>query len=150
MTNENQKELFSKILENLNNFVIKPQKEGGKNNYYGEQIKNLLPEGENEPNEILKNSIIMEKIFPPEYETIMLKNDEMKIEKVVSEFSVYGVILSDDTKYYLNKSVGYLVRTKEVGENEGGIMSGAAAVDIPFLIDMEVNREDESVIEYTF
>ena len=150
MNSENQKELIKKIFENLNNFVIKPQKEGGKNNYYGEQIKNLLPEGENEPNEILKNSIIMEKIFPPEYETIMLKNDEMKIEKVVSEFSVYGVILSDDTKYYLNKSVGYLVRTKEVGENEGGIMSGAAAVDIPFLIDMEVNREDESVIEYTF
>ena len=75
---------------------------------------------------------------------------EMVIEKVVSEFSVYGVILSDNSKYYLNKSVGFLVRSKEASQNEGGIMAGVAAVDIPFLIDMNVNREDESVIEYTF
>ena len=100
--------------------------------------------------ELLKNSIIMEKIKPPEYETMIIKNDEMVIEKVVSEFSVYGVILSDESKYYLNKSVGFLVRSKEASQNEGGIMAGVAAVDIPFLIDMNVNREDESVIEYTF
>jgi glutathione synthase len=150
MNLEEQKELYSKIINNLNDFVIKPQKEGGANNYYNEQIKNLIPEGENEPNELLKNSIIMEKIKPPEYETMIIKNDEMVIEKVVSEFSVYGVILSDDSKYYLNKSVGFLVRSKEASQNEGGIMAGVAAVDIPFLIDMNVNREDESVIEYTF
>ena len=150
MNLEEQKELYSKIINNLNDFVIKPQKEGGANNYYNEQIKNLIPEGENEPNELLKNSIIMEKIKPPEYETMIIKNDEMVIEKVVSEFSVYGVILSDESKYYLNKSVGFLVRSKEASQNEGGIMAGVAAVDIPFLIDMNVNREDESVIEYTF
>jgi glutathione synthase len=150
MTPEAQKELFAKITENLNDFVVKPQKEGGANNYYGEQIKSLIPEGENEPNDELKNSIIMEKINPPEYETMVLKNDELVLQKVVSEFSVYGVILSDDAKYYLNKSVGFLVRTKDANQNEGGIMTGVAAVDIPFLIDMPVNREDESVIEYTF
>ena len=150
MNLEEQKELYSKIINNLNDFVIKPQKEGGANNYYNEQIKNLIPEGENEPNELLKNSIIMEKIKPPEYETMIIKNDEMVIEKVVSEFSVYGVILSDESKYYLNKSVGFLVRSKEASQNEGGIMAGVSAIDIPFLIDMPVNREDESVIEYTF
>ena len=150
MTPEAQKELFAKITENLNDFVVKPQKEGGANNFYGEQIKSLIPEGENEPNDELKNSIIMEKINPPEYETMVLKNDELVLQKVVSEFSVYGVILSDDAKYYLNKSVGFLVRTKDANQNEGGIMTGVAAVDIPFLIDMPVNREDESVIEYTF
>ena len=116
MNLEEQKELYAKIMENLNGFVIKPQKEGGKNNFYGEEIK----------------------------------NDELVFEKVVSEFSVYGVILSDEEKYYLNKSVGFLVRSKEASQNEGGIMAGVAAIDIPFLIDMPVNREDESVIEYTF
>ena len=150
MNLEEQKELYAKIMENLNGFVIKPQKEGGKNNFYGEEIKSLIPEGENEANDVLKNSIIMEKIVPPEYETMVIKNDELVFEKVVSEFSVYGVILSDEEKYYLNKSVGFLVRSKEVNQNEGGIMAGVSAIDIPFLIDMPVNREDESVIEYTF
>jgi hypothetical protein len=60
----------------------------------------------------------------------------------VSEISVYGIIISDDKNIYINKSVGFLLRTKEITQQEGGIMSGSAAIDMPYLIDLKVDNSN--------
>ena len=53
------------LKENYNDYIVKPQKEGGSKNYCGEEILKLLPEDlntleENKINQILIDSIIME------------------------------------------------------------------------------------------
>lgn len=150
MDNEKQKELFTNILSNLENFVVKPQKEGGGNNYYGEKIKELIPNAEVEPSDQLSSAIIMEKINPPEYETVALIEGAAKVMTCVSEFSSYGVVLSDGQNYILNKSVSFLVRTKDKTSQEGGVIVGVSSIDIPCFVDMNVNKEDTNPLTYSF
>jgi len=137
MTKEERIELFKTLSVNPEKFVVKPQKEGGGNNYYNRDILTLLPENfdSDEINNILQNSIIMERIFPPNFETYIIKENQLKIADCVSEFSIYGVVLSNpENTYLINKPAGFLVRTKEVDCNEGGVASGFAAIDLPSFI----------------
>ena len=150
MDKEKQKELFTEILANPSNFVVKPQKEGGGNNYYGDKIKELIPSADGEPNEIINNSIIMEKINPPEYETVALIEGATKVMSAVSEFSAYGVVLSDGTNIIENKSVSFLVRTKDKNSQEGGVIVGVASIDIPCFVDMALNKDDANPLTYSF
>ena len=130
--NEDEKnELVKKIRDNYRNFVIKPQKEGGGNNFYKEDILKLLPEEGKPVDGILKNSIIMERIIPPEQDNYVLIKEELKFIKCVSEIGIYGAILSDDKTIHLNKSIGFLLRTKESNVEEGGVVSGYSAIDFP-------------------
>jgi hypothetical protein len=129
---EESQKLIQELKTNYHNYVVKPQKEGGGNNYYGEDILKLLPKSEEEGvGDILKNSIIMERIFPKEQEAHILKENNLKIANCVSEYSVYGAVISDEKSIILNKSFGFLVRTKETSEGEGGILAGNSAIDLP-------------------
>ena len=76
----------------------------------------------------------MERINPPEYDTYILHNNELKFKKCVSELGIYGAILSDEKTTHLNKSFGFLLRTKESSVQEGGVVTGYSAIDIPELI----------------
>ena len=56
----------------------------------------------------------------------------------VSELGIYGVLLAERTdgqrgawKVHLNHEAGYLLRTKPVGENEGGVVHGVSFLDSP-------------------
>ena len=92
----------------------------------------------------------MEKINPPEYETVALIEGAIKVMTAVSEFSAYGVVLSDATNIIENKSVSYLVRTKDKNSQEGGVIVGVASIDIPCFIDMTINKEDATPLTYSF
>ena len=47
----------------------------------------------------------MERIEPPEYESLNLIDEKVTLNTIVSDFSVYGVIISSDNKTYnVNKS----------------------------------------------
>jgi hypothetical protein len=76
----------------------------------------------------------MERINPPEYDTYILHNSEVKFRKCVSELGIYGAILSDEKGIHLNKSFGFLLRTKESTVQEGGVVTGYSAIDLPKLI----------------
>ncbi len=137
MNDEEKLKLLEEIRENVKKYVVKPQKEGGGNNYYDEAILKLLPE-DNDLSQLskeLSNSIIMERIFPPLHDSVVLRENKLSEAKCVSEFSVYGAIISDEKSILLNKSFGFLVRTKKETVNEGGVASGFSAIDLPFLID---------------
>ena len=151
MDKEKQKELFNQITSNPHSYVIKPQREGGGNNYYDDKIIPLLPKDDSEPSDELLNSIIMERIEAPEYETLNLIDEKVIVNTINSEFSVYGVIISSDDKIYnINKSVGFLVRSKDKNAGEGGVIHGSGCVDLPCLMDININKDDDNPISYNF
>jgi hypothetical protein len=134
LNEDEQKEIINKLRTNYLDYIVKPQKEGGGNNYYNEQILPLLPQEGHQAEGILLNTIIMERINPPEYDTYILHNNELKFKKCISELGIYGAILSDDKTIHLNKSFGFLLRTKESNVQEGGVVTGYSAIDLPKLI----------------
>jgi glutathione synthetase len=129
MSGEDIESLVKEIRGDLNKYIVKPMKEGGGNNYYNEEILSVLPGEKRE--EIFKNSIIMERINPPENETYVLHENTFKYFKAISELSVYGIILSDENTIHLNESVGFLLRTKEKSNQEGGVIIGSSVIDLP-------------------
>jgi glutathione synthase len=121
--------ILEDVKKNTNKYIVKPMKEGGGNNYYNNDILKVVD------SELINTAIIMERIVPPETETLLLENGKVVKKNCVSEVSVYGIILSDDTQIHINKQVGFLLRTKDVSVQEGGVISAAAAIDLPYLVD---------------
>ena len=149
MADDKKKELYEKIKNSPNEFILKPMKEGGGNNVSGENLKNIIPEGDNEPNDLLKNSIIVEKIKSNSHESMILKNEKINVQNSISEFSIYGIILTNEKNLYINKSVSFLVRTKNKDDLEGGVMEGAGAIDIPYLVDVKLESNLSKKVEVT-
>lgn len=52
----------------------------------------------------------------------------------MSELGVFGVFLKVLDETVLNESCGYLMRTKPVSSDEGGVSTGVGVLDSPFLI----------------
>ena len=135
MSPEERKELYADMKANYTKYIVKPQKEGGGNNFYNEDILKVLPkDNSDDVSDILANSLIMERITPKEQECLILIKNGLKLAKCISEISVYGIILADKDKVYINKSAGFLIRTKESHVQEGGVVSGFSAIDIPYLV----------------
>ena len=141
MDQEKQKELFSKIKADPNKYILKPMREGGGNNITGDKLKELIPEEGNEPNDLLKVSVIVDKIDAAVHESIVLRNEKINIQNSISEFSIYGIILTNENNLVMNKSVSFLVRTKNKENIEGGIIEGAGAIDIPCLLDIKLETK---------
>jgi hypothetical protein len=141
MTVEDKDKLYQEMKSNPGGYVVKPMKEGGGNNYFGDDMIKILTD-----DSIIKSSIIMEKIASPEFKAFILKDDKVTEETCVSEIGIYGIILSNETSVLINKSAGFLLRTKNISSEEGGVMSGFSAIDVPYLVDM--NLDSIKTIEY--
>eukprot|EP00210_Caulerpa_lentillifera_P004223 g4028.t1 len=111
-------------------FVLKPQREGGGNNLYGEQMVETLSNKQS-----LAAYILMERIRPRVHRTVLLRNEEFFEEETVSELGIYGLYLRKGSNTLLNKSAGHLLRTKVASSDEGGVFAGFATLDSPYLID---------------
>jgi len=83
-------------LKNPNNYVLKPQREGGGNNIYGEEVGRAL--------ERMRNSdersawILMERINPPKQKNYMVRPNLKDGKKAiytdfVSELGIFGVVI---------------------------------------------------------
>ncbi len=118
--------------------MLKPQREGGGNNYFDSQMLQKLKEANSEE---LKSFILMERVYPAVFDNIItscnyqLDDINTTWTKVVSELGVYGVVLSDvDGNLLLNKETGHLLRSKDVIKLDGGVVAGNACLDSPYLI----------------
>ena len=147
MDAEKQKEFLSQVKADPNKYIAKPMREGGGNNITGDKLKELIPEDGNEPSDFLKNSVIVEKIDAAVHESLVLRNEKINFQNSMSEFSIYGIILCNENNFYINKSVSFLVRTKNKDDVEGGIMEGAGAVDLPCLIDVKLEPNLKKKVE---
>lgn len=114
--------------ENPSNYVLKPQREGGGNNIYREDIVPFL---ESIPKESWGAYILMELIEPPRLTNRILRKGEVSSGRVVNELGVFGTVLWDtDTGHSLqNQQAGWLLRTKFQDSNEGGVSAGFGALD---------------------
>ena len=122
-------EILDRIRLDPNDWVLKPQREGGGNNTYGENILPLL-----ENYKKLKDFILMKKIHCQENFTWMVRNGIAEKTRTVSEVGMFGVIISRGKEIYLNEYAGYLIRTKSTDSNEGGVAAGYAVIDSAYLI----------------
>jgi glutathione synthase len=127
--NQTREKNINILRENSQGFVLKPNREGGGNNKYGDDILNLL----DKENDQLNSYVAMEKILPPKCTTCLIKPNGKHVLHVecINEIGIFGTMVSNvDTKEeYINEVAGYLVRTKTTDTNEGGVATGYSVLD---------------------
>ncbi|TGZ73742.1 hypothetical protein CRM22_001342 [Opisthorchis felineus] len=114
-------------------YVLKPQREGGGNNYFDDELvtklNSLLEQGDH------FSYIIMERLFPFIVENFILTSpDPTKRHEMVSELGIFGAFIGRGDTVLLNEQSGHLLRTKLLQSNEGGIAAGYGCLDSPFLV----------------
>ena len=126
-------------------YVLKPQREGGGYNFYGEDMARKLREncsvgdgggaGDVALGPALSEFILMERLFPPQQRAVLLRNGRVEGEGMtISELGCFGTIVaSGDGEVVHNEYAGFLLRTKFSGVDEGGVASGFATLSSPYL-----------------
>ncbi|XP_060807244.1 glutathione synthetase isoform X2 [Amyelois transitella] len=118
-------------------FVLKPQREGGGNNLYGEDVREALLRMRHSRERAAY--ILMERILPPLVSGYVVRPGAPvppPLTDLVSELGIFGVIIGTKDKIYSNRQVGHMLRTKLADANEGGVAAGLGALDSPYLLDM--------------
>ncbi|XP_078043592.1 glutathione synthetase [Augochlora pura] len=131
--------IIEKAMANPKKYVLKPQREGGGNNIYNENITSKL--------ESMKSSeertawILMDRFYPPIQKNYIVRaqnepfeHSDFSFVDVIPELGIYGVVIGDHDNIIYNEQVGHVLRTKPSDENEGGIAAGIGAIDGPYLI----------------
>ncbi|KAK6203062.1 glutathione synthetase [Scheffersomyces amazonensis] len=120
--------------EQPENFVLKPQREGGGNNIYKENIPSFLKSIDEKE---WGAYILMEIINPPTYRNKIIRNNEIYHEDIISELGIFGTILfNEETGDIIsNKNAGFLLRSKFSTSNEGGVAAGFGCVDNIYLYE---------------
>ncbi|XP_025409253.1 glutathione synthetase-like isoform X5 [Sipha flava] len=136
--NEDGDKAVKMALDCPERFVLKPQREGGGNNLYGEDIRHKLTSCMNSKER--SAWILMDKINPPVQQNYLIRpNQDFKKNSslcdVVSELGIFGIILCDGDNILINEQVGHMMRSKLTSCNEGGVHAGDGVLDSPFLID---------------
>lgn len=141
---------YQLALNSPENFVLKPQREGGGNNVYRHDIPPFLSSLESsatsQARAIAKRQayILMSLIKPRSgmgnYLVKAATSGAVLAKDTVSELGVYGAVLFDNgvegatVKVYHHESGGFLLRTKGRESDEGGVAVGFSVIDSPFLI----------------
>jgi glutathione synthetase len=124
------------------NYVLKPQREGGGYNFYGDKLFEKLrantstgDDGSLKLGEKLAEYILMQRLFPPQQKAILLRGGRVEgTGDSISELGCYGTLVVDaNGKVALNEYAGFLLRTKFSNVDEGGVASGFATLSSPYL-----------------
>lgn len=115
------------------NYVLKPQREGGGNNTYRSAIPGFL---KSIPESHWKSYILMELITPPPEKNIILRNGQVEEGSVIGELGIYGTCIwnTADGQVVHNEEAGYLLRTKGDKSEEGGVAAGFGCMDSVVLV----------------
>lgn len=121
-----------KAFSNPEKYVLKPQREGGGNNIYKENIPGFL---KSIPEDTWGAYILMELIVPPQFQNKILRAGEIYNGDIVSELGVFGTVLwNQSTSDILhNEQVGWLLRSKLQSSDEGGVAAGFGCIDSVYL-----------------
>ncbi|CAI9580595.1 unnamed protein product, partial [Staurois parvus] len=120
-------------LANPEHYVLKPQREGGGNNIYGDEIREVLEKVRHSSERT--SYILMDKIKPQPVRNCLLKaNGKFEISECISELGVFGVYVRQGGEMVLNERVGHLLRTKATEHADGGVAAGVAVLDNPYLV----------------
>ena len=112
-------------------FVLKPQREGGGNNLWGDDMVEKLSSASAEQ---LAAYILMRRINAPAATAAGVRHGELLKFRGINEMGVFGVFLSDGVTEHVNTAAGYLLRTKGTSNHEGGISAGSGFIDSVVLV----------------
>ena len=131
---EGDKRAAQEAMEDPTRFVMKPQREGGGYNYYGDDIRAKIEEAGGP--HCLDEFILMQKLEAPTQSADLMRKGRVEGSgQCISELGVFACIYVDgDGKVVLNDYSGYLLRTKFGGVDEGGVASGFATLSSVSLI----------------
>ncbi|EFC44927.1 eukaryotic glutathione synthetase [Naegleria gruberi] len=126
--------------ENPDDYVLKPQREGGGNLVYGEKLKEYLDiilhdKSHTEYASIKYTYILMKKIKPQLHNKDIIRQGQVAGGECISELGIYGIYLGNGSQELTNGSAGYLLRTKLAKFQDGGVASGVASMDSIYLRD---------------
>ena len=116
---------------NPEDWVLKPQREGGGNNFYDQEIVEKLDKSTLEE---LKQYILMKKIKATPSPAIFMRDNVKHSCTRISELGVYGIVLSDPNGIQINESAGSLLRSKFSEANETGVAAGFGVLDSVLLV----------------
>ncbi|KOM52889.1 hypothetical protein LR48_Vigan09g154800 [Vigna angularis] len=126
-------EIVKNAIENPELFVMKPQREGGGNNIYGNDLKESLLKLQEAGSEEDAAYILMQRIFPATFPAILVRDGNWSTGHVIAEAGIFGTYLRNKDKIIINKESGYMVRTKVSSSYEGGVLPGFGVVDTVYL-----------------
>ena len=156
---EEGKKAFAAALSEPDKFVLKPQREGGGNNVYGQDIGPFLRKIQDSSER--DAFILMDRIRPPKTKNYLLRAgaETKDVKEVISELGVFGYVIGTGENITANKQVliifrskipvsisrfylsfflqvGHMLRTKLADVNEGGVAAGSGALDSVYLVDL--------------
>ena len=114
------------LAENAEQYVLKPQREGGGNNVYGAEIRDFLT---SLPTNEDRAWIAMKRIEAETTESLLVVQEQAQYHQCISELGVFGLLRAQSGDLRINMPVGHLVRTKASNVNEGGVVAGYACLN---------------------
>ena len=114
------------LAENAEQFVLKPQREGGGNNVYGAEIRDFLT---SLPTSEDRAWIAMKRIEAETAESLLVVQEQAQSHQSISELGIFGLLRAQSDDLRINMPVGHLVRTKASNINEGGVVAGYACLN---------------------
>ena len=124
--------IIGKALAQPEAYVMKPQREGGGNNLYGQEMVHALMHMS--PKE-RSAYILMERIHAPVQQSCLVRNGLVMACPCICELGIYGVYIgygSNDP--VMNESAGFLLRVKPASSDEGGVNAGFSVLSSPFFM----------------
>ena len=128
-------------IANPTQYVLKPMREGGGNNFYDAELAHFLStKSDHEKNAM----ILMQRICPnTTTKAVLYRKGDYNIVNSVSEYGIFGGFVGymgpsaqHEAKSLItlhNKPFGSLIRIKAVGVNEGGVAAGFSCLSTPLL-----------------
>lgn len=120
------------------NYVLKPQREGGGNNFYGEELRTLLASLDEHEKSAY---ILMERIFPEPVDSTLIRDGVATVGPALAELGVFTAYIADGPAEHRvtlhNTYAGHIVRTKFLGIDEGGVATGFSCLSSPDLVDRD-------------
>lgn len=103
-------DIIKKAMSNPSAYVLKPQREGGGNNIYGE---NLVSELSRMSEDERAAYILMERIQSPTRDAVLVKKGNTLTCPCICELGIYSVFIGyNGNEPIVNESSGYLLRVK--------------------------------------
>lgn len=92
-SDEESEKAIKLAFEEPEHFVLKPQREGGGNNVYKENIPSFLKSLDKKD---WGAYILMELINPPLYKNKLIRNGEIFHEDIISELGIFGTAVFNE------------------------------------------------------
>lgn len=128
---EQTRAIIKQALATPEEFVLKPQREGGGNNLWGHDMVKVLKSATVEERAAY---ILMQRIRPPLHYNVMMRDGELTQGDCVTELGFYSAFLGDGKQEFINRYNGYNLRTKLKNATEGGVVAGFSTLGTPFLV----------------